>query len=124
MNVVHAFYDRPHPQGSKRYVDVCMCVRETDRRPHKSSCKWPEPNWPGCGCPGLGHCFFAVEERGGGGGEPAGSRKCVLRAAINDSIECLMAPYKANTLSSRCTYSQECGEGGGWKGDNCFHCAL
>lgn len=109
------------------YVCVCVCVRETDRRPHKSSCKWPEPNWPGCGCPGLGHCFFAVEERGGGGGGgagPAGSRKCVLRAAINDSIECLMAPYKANTRSSRCTYSQAGGDEGEWKADNCFHCAL
>lgn len=51
VNVAHAFYDRPHPQGSTIYlsmcVRVCVCVRETDRRPHKSSCKWPEPNLPG-----------------------------------------------------------------------------
>lgn len=26
MNVVHAFYDRPHPQGSTRYVCVYVCV--------------------------------------------------------------------------------------------------
>lgn len=115
VNVVHAFYDRPHPQGSTIYLRMCVCVPETDRRPHKSSCKWPELNWLGLVAAVLvwGIVSFLylekLEERGDGG-EPAGSRKCVLRAAINDSIECLMAPYKASTRSSRCTYSLSAGK--------------
>lgn len=94
---------------------MCVCVPETDRRPHKSSCKWPELNWLGLVAAVLvwGIVSFLylekLEERGDGG-EPAGSRKCVLRAAINDSIECLMAPYKASTRSSRCTYSLSAGK--------------
>lgn len=68
------------------------------------------------------------EREGGGWGTAAGSRKCVLRAAINDSIEHMMAPYMAKrtqlALHLLSGYELEGkGSGAAAKGDNCFHCA-
>jgi len=72
VNVVHAFYDRPHPQGI-----CCVCVTFEYRRPHKSTCKWHELIRPGLSCSGplffLSCVFWEVAE----------NAFCVQRSTIN-----------------------------------------